>query len=47
MAVGRPAIADPGLVTRWQKGADANEVNQASVYGDGETGYTDYPFLQD
>ncbi len=47
VAVGRPAIANPDLVTRWQKGADENEVNQATVYGGGETGYTDYPFLQD
>ncbi|MDU0326320.1 alkene reductase [Microbacterium sp. KSW2-21] len=47
VAVGRPAIANPDLVTRWQKNADENEVDQASVYGGGETGYTDYPFLQD
>lgn len=47
VAVGRPAIANPDLVTRWQQGADENEVDQASVYGGGETGYTDYPFLQD
>ncbi len=47
VAVGRPAIANPDLVTRWQKGADENQVNQATVYGGGETGYTDYPFLQD
>lgn len=33
VAVGRPAIANPGPVTRWQKGADKNEVDQASVYG--------------
>ncbi len=47
VAVGRPAIANPDLVARWQQGADENEVDQASVYGGGETGYTDYPFLQD
>ena len=46
VAVGRPAIANPDLVTRWQKGADENEVDQASVYGPDERGYTDYPFLQ-
>ncbi|WP_295789659.1 alkene reductase [uncultured Microbacterium sp.] len=47
VAVGRPAIANPDLVTRWEKGADENEVDQASVYGPDERGYTDYPFLQD
>ncbi len=47
IAVGRPAIANPDLVTRWEKGADENEVDQASVYGPDERGYTDYPFLQD
>ncbi len=29
------------------EGADENEVDQASVYGGDERGYTDYPFLQD
>lgn len=47
VAVGRPAIANPDLVTRWEKRADENEVDQASVYGPDERGYTDYPFLQD
>ncbi len=46
VAVGRPAIANPDLVTRWEQGADENDVDQASVYGGGERGYTDYPFLQ-
>ncbi|SDO32571.1 2,4-dienoyl-CoA reductase [Microbacterium sp. ru370.1] len=47
VAVGRPAIANPDLVTRWEQGADENEVNQATVYGGGEGGYTDYPTLKD
>ncbi|MEX0153470.1 alkene reductase [Microbacterium sp. LMI1-1-1.1] len=46
VAVGRPAIANPDLVARWQNGADENQVDQATVYGGGEHGYTDYPFLQ-
>lgn len=46
VAVGRPAIANPDLVTRWEQGAEENEVDQASVYGPDERGYTDYPFLQ-
>lgn len=27
VAVGRPAIANPDLVTRWEQGADENEVD--------------------
>lgn len=46
VAVGRPAIANPDLVARWQNEADENQVDQATVYGGGEHGYTDYPFLQ-
>ncbi|MBM3714456.1 MAG: alkene reductase, partial [Actinobacteria bacterium] len=46
VAVGRPAIANPDLVTRWEQAASENEVDQATVYGGGEHGYTDYPFLQ-
>jgi len=46
IAVGRPAIANPDLVTRWQRGAAENEVHQETVYGGDERGYTDYPFLE-
>lgn len=46
VAVGRPTIANPDLVTRWEQGASENEVDHASVYGGGERGYTDYPSLQ-
>lgn len=46
IAVGRPAIANPDLVARWERGADENEVHQPSVYGPDERGYTDYPFLE-
>ncbi|MFF0911785.1 alkene reductase [Microbacterium enclense] len=46
VAVGRPAIANPDLVTRWEQAASENPVDQATVYGGGEHGYTDYPFLQ-
>ncbi|WP_279365697.1 hypothetical protein [Microbacterium testaceum] len=42
-----PRSRNPDLVTRWQTGADENQGDQVSVYGGGETGYTDYPFLQD
>lgn len=46
VAVGRPAIANPDLVARWEQGADENAVDQPTVYGGDERGYTDYPFLQ-
>lgn len=42
-----PAIANPDLVTSWQKGADENEVGQASFYGGGENAYADNPFPKD
>ncbi|MEO6701576.1 MAG: alkene reductase [Jatrophihabitantaceae bacterium] len=45
VAVGRPILANPDLVRRWQNGAELNEPNQATFYGGGAEGYTDYPFL--
>ncbi|AZZ47972.1 alkene reductase [Rathayibacter rathayi] len=45
VAVGRPAIANPDLVERWQGGHPENEVVQETVYGGGAEGYTDYERL--
>ncbi|WJL95351.1 alkene reductase [Microbacterium sp. ET2] len=45
VAVGRPAIANPDLAERWEQGAEENPVDQATVYGPDERGYTDYPTL--
>ncbi|MEV8272995.1 alkene reductase [Microbacterium sp. NPDC077184] len=45
IAVGRPAIANPDLVERWERGAEENPVDQATVYGPDARGYTDYPTL--
>ncbi|GAA2565528.1 alkene reductase [Pseudonocardia hydrocarbonoxydans] len=45
VAVGRPFLANPDLVTRWAQGADLNEPNQETFYGGGAEGYTDYPRL--
>ncbi|MBF4461508.1 MULTISPECIES: alkene reductase [unclassified Rathayibacter] len=42
VAVGRPLIANPDLVERWQGGHSENEVDQATVYAGGAKGYTDY-----
>lgn len=44
-AFGRAFIANPDLVARIQQDAPLNEVNQATVYGGGAEGYTDYPTL--
>jgi N-ethylmaleimide reductase len=45
VAVGRPVLANPDLVNRWRNGAELNEPNQATFYGGGAEGYTDYPAL--
>jgi N-ethylmaleimide reductase len=45
VAVGRPAIANPDLVVRWQRGAEENEPNPATFYGPEGEGYIDYPAL--
>jgi N-ethylmaleimide reductase len=44
-AFGRPYIANPDLVQRFQNGAELNQVNPATLYGGGAEGYTDYPAL--
>ncbi len=45
VAFGKPAIANPDLVERLRTGAPWNTPHQETFYGDGPTGYTDYPFL--
>ena len=45
VAVGRLALANPDLVERWQRDAELNEPDQATFYGGGAEGYTDYPTL--
>lgn len=45
IAFGRPYIANPDLVERIKVGASFNKVDEATIYGGGEKGYTDYPFL--
>jgi N-ethylmaleimide reductase len=37
-------IANPDLVERFKKGVPLNEPDQATYYGGGKEGYTDYPF---
>ncbi|GAA1921676.1 alkene reductase [Nocardioides lentus] len=45
VVVGRPFLANPDLVRRWELDAELNEPNPATFYGGGAEGYTDYPFL--
>lgn len=47
VAVGRPILANPDLVTRWRIGAELNEPDQATFYTPGPRGYIDYPALAD
>jgi N-ethylmaleimide reductase len=45
IAFGRAFIANPDLVGRLRIGAPLNEGDQATYYGGGAKGYTDYPAL--
>jgi N-ethylmaleimide reductase len=45
IAVGKPFLANPDLVTRWKTGAAVNEVDMNTFYTPGAKGYTDYPAL--
>lgn len=45
IAVGRPFLANPDLVTRWQTGAAVNAPDMSTFYTPGPKGYTDYPAL--
>lgn len=43
--IGRDFLANPDLVERLRAGAELNEPDQATFYGGGGKGYTDYPAL--
>ncbi len=45
VAFGRPFIANPDLVTRLHRNAPLNTPDQATFYGGGAKGYTDYSTL--
>lgn len=45
IAVGKPILANPDLVQRWQSGAALNAPDMATFYTPGSKGYTDYPAL--
>jgi N-ethylmaleimide reductase len=40
-------LANPDLPKRFEKGATLNEPDRATMFGGGEQGYTDYPFLKE
>ncbi|MET4101862.1 N-ethylmaleimide reductase [Roseovarius sp. MBR-78] len=46
VAFGRPYIANPDLAERLAANAPLNEGDQATYYGGGAEGYTDYPTLE-
>lgn len=45
IAFGRSFIANPDLPRRFALGAELNPLDQTTLYGGGEKGYTDYPAL--
>ncbi len=45
IAVGRPILANPDVVERWQSGAVLNAPDPSTFYTPGPKGYTDYPVL--
>ncbi len=46
VAFGKPFIANPDLVERLKENAPLNTPDQATFYGGGAKGYTDYPVLE-
>jgi N-ethylmaleimide reductase len=46
IAFGKPFIANPDLVIRLFLNAPLAPLNQETLYGGAEQGYTDYPFLR-
>jgi 2,4-dienoyl-CoA reductase-like NADH-dependent reductase (Old Yellow Enzyme family) len=45
VAFGKPFIANPDLATRFLLDAPLAPIDQATLYGGDEKGYTDYPIL--
>lgn len=45
IAFGKPFLANPDLVARWQTGAPLNAPDANTFYTPGSKGYTDYPAL--
>lgn len=47
ISYGRPWISNPDLPRRYQFNAPLNEIDQTTIYGGDERGYTDYPSLDE
>lgn len=47
MSVGRWALANPDLLTRWKLDAPLNAYHRRTFYTPTAEGYIDYPFLLD
>ena len=47
IAVGRPFLANPDLLARWETCAAVNAPDMATFYTPGPRGYTDYPALNE
>lgn len=47
ISYGSMLLANPDLPKRFELNAALNQPDQATMYGGGEHGYTDYPFLKD
>jgi len=45
VAIGKPFLANPDLVTRWSTGATVNTPDMSTFYTPGPKGYIDYPML--
>ena len=45
IAVAKPFLANPDLVTRWKNGTQLNSFDMGTFYTPGPKGYTDYPSL--
>jgi N-ethylmaleimide reductase len=47
IAYGMTFLANPDLLERYQSNAPLNQPNPATIYAQGATGYTDYPYNKD
>ena len=47
IAFGKPFLANPDLVSRFEHGAELNDPDFGTFYTPGEKGYTDYPALEE
>jgi len=45
ISYGTPFVANPDLPKRFELNAELNQPDPSTMYGGGEKGYTDYPFL--